>query len=77
MQKVWKTFTTYQLAKKMGWKRILVLTWVPSVENEWKAELKNHADFTDGNLLVSLKHMKKFLNQNPYASFILSRYKTS
>ena len=31
-----KTFTTYQLAKKMGWKRILVLTWVPSVENEWK-----------------------------------------
>ena len=32
-----KTFTTYQLAKKMGWKRILVLTWVPSVENEGKA----------------------------------------
>ena len=40
-----KTFTTYQLAKKMGWKKILVLTFKPAVHNAWKDDLESHIDF--------------------------------
>ena len=42
-----KTFTAYQLAKKMGWRRILVLTFKPAVENAWQEDLQNHEDFHD------------------------------
>lgn len=40
-----KTFTTYQLAKKMDWNRVLVLTFKPAVENAWEEDLKSHVDF--------------------------------
>jgi hypothetical protein len=40
-----KTFTTYQLAKRMGAKRLLVLTFKPAVEDAWKTDLETHADF--------------------------------
>ncbi len=40
-----KTFTSYQLAKKMGWKKILVLTFKPAVQSEWRKDLMGHVDF--------------------------------
>ncbi len=40
-----KTFAAYHLAKKMNWKKILVLTFKPAVENAWKDDLLNHIDF--------------------------------
>ncbi len=40
-----KTFTSYQLAKKMGWKKILVLTFKPAVQNAWEEDLMSHVDF--------------------------------
>lgn len=40
-----KTFATYKLAEKMGWKKILVLTFKPAVESAWKDDLKSHVDF--------------------------------
>ena len=40
-----KTFTTYQLAKKMGWTRVLVLTYKPAVEKAWREDLVLHVDF--------------------------------
>lgn len=40
-----KTFSTYKLAQRMGWKRILVLTYQPVVENSWRDDLVGHADF--------------------------------
>ncbi len=40
-----KTFTTYQLALKMGWKRLLVLTFKPAVKTAWKEDLLTHRDF--------------------------------
>ena len=40
-----KTFTGYQLAKKLGAKRVLVVTFKPAVEDAWEADLKNHVDF--------------------------------
>ena len=40
-----KTFATYQLARKMGWKKILVLTFKPAVQSAWDEDLQNHIDF--------------------------------
>lgn len=40
-----KTFASYQLAKKMGLKRILVLTFKPAVESAWREDLMTHIDF--------------------------------
>ncbi len=40
-----KTFTGYQLAKKLDAKRVLVVTFKPAVEDAWEADLKNHVDF--------------------------------
>jgi hypothetical protein len=40
-----KTFTAYQLAKKLGAKRVLVVTFKPAVEDAWKTDLVSHADF--------------------------------
>jgi hypothetical protein len=40
-----KTFASYQLAKTMDWKRILVLTFKPAVQSAWEEDLKNHVDF--------------------------------
>ena len=40
-----KTFTSYQLAKEMGWTRVLVLTYKPAVEKAWRDDLETHDDF--------------------------------
>jgi hypothetical protein len=40
-----KTFTTYQLAKRLQTKRVLVLTFKPAVEDAWQTDLENHVDF--------------------------------
>lgn len=40
-----KTFATYQLAKKMGWGKLLVLTFKPAVAAAWEEDLKSHVDF--------------------------------
>ncbi len=42
-----KTFAAYQLAKEMGWKRILVLTFKPAVLSAWREDLRSHTDFAD------------------------------
>ena len=40
-----KTFAAYQLAKAMGWTKILILTFKPAVQNAWEEDLANHVDF--------------------------------
>ncbi len=40
-----KTFASYQLVKKMNWKKALVLTFKPAVEDAWKEDLLSHVDF--------------------------------
>ena len=40
-----KTLTAYQLARKLGAKRVLVVTFKPAVEDSWKTDLLSHADF--------------------------------
>lgn len=40
-----KTFTTYQLALRMGWRKILILTFKPAVKTAWREDLLTHKDF--------------------------------
>jgi len=40
-----KTFASYQLAKRMKWKRVLVLTFKPAVQSAWEEDLLGHIDF--------------------------------
>ena len=47
-----KTFAAYQLAKKMGWRKVLVLTFKPAVEIAWEEDLKGHVDFLDWQFIL-------------------------
>lgn len=49
-----KTFATYQLARKMGFGKILVMTFKPAVEEAWSEDLYSHVDF-EGWQFVSNK----------------------
>lgn len=40
-----KTFATYQLARTMKWRRLLILTFKPAVAAAWEEDLKTHVDF--------------------------------
>jgi len=40
-----KTFAAYQLAKKMEWRKVLVLTFKPAVQSAWEEDLQTHKDF--------------------------------
>jgi hypothetical protein len=61
-----KTFAAYQLAKTMGWKKILVLTFKPAVVHAWSEDLLRHIDFEgwqfitrDGELTYEQANKKK------------------
>lgn len=41
-----KTFTAYKLAERMGWRKLLVLTFKPAVQSAWEEDLRDHVDFT-------------------------------
>jgi hypothetical protein len=50
-----KTFAAYQLAKTMGFKKVLVLTFKPAVKSAWKDDLNTHVDF-DGWQFLTQPH---------------------
>lgn len=52
-----KTFASYELAKKMAFKRVLILTFKPAVESAWRDDLLGHVDF-EGWQFVSNKDAK-------------------
>jgi len=58
-----KTFASYQLAKRMGWSKILVLTFKPAVESAWDEDLMTHVDF-DGWQFIS-RHGLSFESADP------------
>ena len=49
-----KTFTAYQLAKKLDARRVLVLTFKPAVEDAWQTDLESHTDFDGWQYLSRL-----------------------
>ena len=65
-----KTFTSYQLAKEMGWKKVLVLTFKPAVQNSWEEDLKSHVDFKDWQFISRTGTQYSEINQNkPFVWF--------
>jgi hypothetical protein len=48
-----KTFAAYQLAKQMGWKKILVLTFKPAAQSAWEEDLRCHVDFQGWQFIAS------------------------
>ena len=40
-----KTFAAYQLAKKLGLTKILILTFKPAVQSAWEEDIRTHVDF--------------------------------
>jgi hypothetical protein len=52
-----KTFASYQLVKKMEWKKILVLTFKPAVQSAWEEDLLTHVDF-EGWQFISRNGLK-------------------
>jgi hypothetical protein len=49
-----KTFTSYKLAQRMGWTKLLVLTFKPAVQGSWDDDLNSHVDF-EGWQFISKK----------------------
>lgn len=66
-----KTFTTYQLAKKLEWKKVLVLTFKPAVENAWEEDLKSHINFEGWQFISnnSLNAVDDLDNDRPIVAF--------
>ena len=63
-----KTFTAYQLARKLGAKRVLVATFKPAVEDAWRTDLESHVDF-DGWQYVSGRDPREFEADKPLVYF--------
>jgi len=66
-----KTFTTYQLARKLGAKRVLVVTFKPAVADAWQTDLETHADFNGWQYLsrISEKNPTQFARKTPVVYF--------
>lgn len=67
-----KCFTTYYYAEKANLNKILILTFVPAVEDSWRDDLnhiqKNYDYFTDDDLSNPQFSLKD--QQNPYVLFL-------
>ena len=66
-----KTFSAYQLAKKLDSKKILVVTFKPAVEDAWQADLETHVDFEGWQYLsrASSGDPTKIKSSNPFVYF--------
>ena len=65
-----KTFASYQLAIKMKWTKILVLTFKPAVQNAWEEDLKNHVDFKNWQFITSsFNEYKNLDKKKPFICF--------
>jgi hypothetical protein len=64
-----KTFTTYQLAKELGAKRVLVVTFKPAVGDAWQTDLESHVDF-DGWQYLSRSSDRDPTAINPRKPFV-------
>ena len=64
-----KTFTTYQLALKMGWTKVLVLTFKPAVKTAWEEDLLTHKDF-EGWQFCQKQEDREFNYVNEHKPFV-------
>ena len=64
-----KTFTTYQLALRMRWTKVLVLTFKPAVKTAWEEDLLTHKDF-DGWQFCQKQDDREFNYVNERKPFV-------
>jgi len=65
-----KTFAAYQLANKLEWKKILVLTFKPAVQSAWEEDLKTHVDFRGWQFISKNGlNFEDLDNKNPFVCF--------
>lgn len=65
-----KTFTAYQLAKKMKWRKVLVLTFKPAAQSAWENDLEQHVDFENWQFISSNTISQGSTDQNkPFVCF--------
>ncbi|WP_179108684.1 GIY-YIG nuclease family protein, partial [Rodentibacter genomosp. 2] len=64
-----KTFATYQLAKKMGWKKLLILTFKPAVQDAWQEDLANHTDFEGWQFVAKDSNLQEIDSYRPLVCF--------
>lgn len=64
-----KTFATYQLAKQMGWKKILILTFKPAVQDAWQEDLSNHVDFSGWQFVAKDSNLQNLDQKRPLVCF--------
>lgn len=64
-----KTFTTYQLALRMGWTKVLVLTFKPAVKTAWEEDLLTHKDF-EGWQFCQKQEGREFIYVNERKPFV-------
>jgi hypothetical protein len=65
-----KTFSAYKLAEEMKWKKVLVLTFKPAVEDSWKDDLLTHKDFRNWQFIQGKTETDKDVQESkPYVCF--------
>lgn len=64
-----KTFASYQLALHMGWRKILVLTYKPAVQNAWREDLASHVDFEGWQFIGSGESFDGIDESKPFVWF--------
>jgi len=65
-----KTFTAYQLALKMGWTKVLVLTFKPAVASAWEEDLATHKDFHGWQFISNAEHTLNFDDADETQPFV-------
>ena len=64
-----KTFTTYQLAKKLKAMRVLVMTFKPAVADAWQTDLESHTDFDGWQFRDSVSDPTEIPDTTPLVYF--------
>jgi len=64
-----KTFTSYMLAKALGLKKILILTYKPGVRSAWEKDLEAHVEFDGWEFLYRQDYAAKDCPIVLFASF--------
>ena len=65
-----KTFSAYKLSEAMNWKKVLVLTFKPAVEDSWKDDLLSHKDFQNWQFIQGKTETNLDIKGNhPYVCF--------
>ncbi len=62
-----KTFATYQLAKRLGAQRVLILTFKPAVQSAWRDDLNQHIDFEGWQFICRGQHPNDLTADEKYA----------